>query len=352
MQTIQLQLKKQIDDSYDITIGQDLITEIIKDLKEKSWGTKYAIITDQTVQRALGMNFKKILKKEFIKCDLFSFRAGEQSKNLATLRKLATKMIRKGYNRGDCIIAFGGGVTGDISGFLASVFMRGINFIQIPTSLLAMVDSSVGGKTGIDLDIGKNLIGTFYQPKKVYIDIEYLKTLPKKHISNGLAEVIKYGCIYDKDFFEYLEKNINKVFELNDEVLIKIIQRCCKIKAEIVEKDEKENDLRMILNYGHTIGHAIEQLSNYKILHGNAIAMGIAEINKKAVTKKLLDQKEAERIKNLFNKAYLPTTIPNHFTENKLLKAMSKDKKVKNGKIKFIVCRKIGKVEILQNDYL
>lgn len=347
MQTIQLNLKQEIDTSYLIQIGGSLIEQIIKDLQAKNYGSKYAIITDITVQKALGMKFKKALKIAGIKCDIFAFYAGEEKKTLATLRKLATEMIRKGYNRSDCIIALGGGVVGDIAGFLASIFMRGIPFIQIPTSLLAMVDSSVGGKTGVDLDIGKNLIGTFYQPKKVYIDIEYLKTLPKKHVTNGLAEVIKYGCIYDKNFFEYLENNIEKVFELDKEVLEKVINRCCEIKAEVVEKDEKESGLRMILNYGHTYGHAIESLSHYKILHGHAIAMGMCKINKMAVEKKLMKQEDVDRITNLLKKANLPTEIPERFTEQRLEKEIQKDKKVKDGELRFVVVGEIGKASVL-----
>lgn len=346
MTKINVNLKEEINNSYEIQIGTNLTEQIIKDLKEKALGSKYAIITDVTVQKFLGMKFKKELRAAGIKCDIFAFYAGEEKKTLATLRKLATEMIRKGYNRSDCIIALGGGVVGDMAGFLASIFMRGIPFIQVPTSLLAMVDSSVGGKTGLDLDIGKNLIGTFYQPKKVYIDIEYLKTLPKKHITNGLAEVIKYGCIYDKKFFEYLEENIEKVFELNNEVLEKIINRSCEIKASVVEKDEKESGLRMILNYGHTYGHAIESLSNYKILHGHAVSMGICKINQVAVEKNSMKQEDADRIKNLLIKANLPTKIPERFKEQSLQKEMQKDKKVKDGNIRFAVVPEIGKAII------
>ncbi|OGJ49702.1 3-dehydroquinate synthase [Candidatus Peregrinibacteria bacterium RIFOXYB2_FULL_32_7] len=350
MSTLHISLKKTIDSSYDILIGQDLLPQIIKDLKEKSWGSKYAIITDSAVQSLFGMELKKTLRKNDIKCDLFSFHKGEKSKNLATIRKLATKLIHKNYNRSDAIIALGGGVVGDVAAFLASVFMRGIPFIQIPTSILAMVDSSIGGKTGVDLDVGKNLIGSFYQPKKVYMDTNILEKLPKRQISNGLAEVIKYGCIYDENFFEYLEGNVQKCFEHNHKVLEYIIKKSCEIKGAIVEKDEKElQDLRMILNYGHTVGHALEILSKFNIQHGEAIAMGMIEVNKRALKKSLMDKIDADRIKKLFNKAFLPTEIPARFTTEKIQKIMLKDKKVKNNQIRFVICPKIGQTKIIEN---
>ncbi|OGJ45643.1 3-dehydroquinate synthase [Candidatus Peregrinibacteria bacterium RIFOXYA12_FULL_33_12] len=345
---IKVNLVKSIDDSYEIMIGQDWGSKIIAYLKEKSYGQKYAIITDSIVQQQLGMKFKNALRSAGIKCDLFAFRAGETNKTLAQIRKLATKMLHKSYNRSDCVIALGGGIVGDIAGFLAAIFMRGIPVIQIPTSLLAMVDSSIGGKTGVDLDIGKNLIGVFYQPKKVYIDINFLNTLPQKQISNALAEIIKYGCIYDKDFFTYLEKNIDQIFQKDPKVLSFIIQKSCEIKGKIIEMDEKESNIRMILNYGHTIGHAVENLSRYKILHGYAVAIGMVKINEIAVSGGLMGKNDADRIKNLLNLAKLPTAIPGKFTWPQIEKVMMKDKKVKNGKINFIICPEIGKAKTIE----
>ncbi|MBU1151479.1 3-dehydroquinate synthase [Patescibacteria group bacterium] len=300
------------------------------------WGNKYAIISDSKVAKLYGHAFKRFLKNNKIECELFQFPQGEANKNLKTVEKLASAMIKKGFDRKDCIIALGGGVTGDIAGFLASIYMRGIPHVQVPTTLLAMVDSSVGGKTGVDLKEGKNLLGTFNQPKAIFVDPTHLKTLPQKQIRNGLAEVIKYGVIKDKKLFEYLEKNIKNP-DMN-----KIIAQSVKIKSQIVQKDEKEAGLRMILNYGHTYGHAIERMSKFKLLHGYAISIGMVLANKDAVKMGLLKKEDADRIKKLLTSYGLPIVTLHKPTT----KDIQSDKKKSGSQINFVLPTTIGKVII------
>ncbi len=342
MKIIPITLKKKLDDSHKIYIGNDLEKEICGFLSKTKVGNKYAIISDSKVARLYAPTLKRELTKAGITSEIFFFKEGEQEKKLENLEKLANEMLAKNFDRKDAIIALGGGVVGDLGGFLASIYMRGIPFIQIPTTLLAMVDASVGGKTGVDLKMGKNLLGTFNQPKAVFIDTNYLKTLPQKQIRNGLAEIIKYGVIKDAKLFELIEKNLNKILKLDEELLNKIIIQSVEIKAEVVMADEKEAGERMILNYGHTYGHAIEKMSNYTLLHGYAISIGMVIANKMAVEKKLLSPKDAERIKTLIHKAGLPITI----MKKPQMKDLMNDKKKIGGHINFILPTKIGKVII------
>ncbi|MDO8746914.1 MAG: 3-dehydroquinate synthase, partial [Thermodesulfovibrionales bacterium] len=245
------------------------------------------------------------------------------------------------------LIALGGGVIGDITGFVASTYMRGIDYIQIPTPLLAQVDSSVGGKTGVNHKLGKNMIGTFYQPKLVWIDIDILKTLPQKEFFAGLAEVIKYGVIWDAKLFAFLENNRDKILRLDEKSLTHIIKRSCEIKAEVVSKDEREAGLRAILNYGHTIGHAIETATGYKkYLHGEALTIGMFIEAEIAESLKLLKEKTVQRIKSLIESYGLPTKIPVRINRNALLASMQLDKKAVAGELKFILPERIGKVRI------
>jgi len=342
MSQITINLKSEIDNSYKVFIENGLAQKIPTYLKELKLGHKHAIITDSKVEKLYGNTFLRFLRKNEIECEIFSFPEGETSKNLKTIESLATQLIEKGFDRKDAIISLGGGIVGDMSGFLASIFMRGIPYVQIPTTLLAMVDSSIGGKTGVDISEGKNLLGTFHQPKIVFIDPTYLKTLSPKQIRNGLAEIIKYSIIKDDKLFKFIEDNLSKILSLEPITMNKIIEQSVKIKAKIVEKDEKEKKERMLLNYGHTFGHAIEKASGFKLLHGYAICIGMVLANKLAVQKKLLDKKSAERIKKLFIKAELPIVTMKIPTLNDL----ASDKKKSDKVINFILPTKIGKAII------
>ncbi|MFC1615638.1 3-dehydroquinate synthase [Patescibacteria group bacterium] len=342
MKTIKVNLKSEIDNSYPIFVEKGCHEKIPAYLKKHKVGVKYAIITDSKVKKLYANQLHRLLKKHGIESEIFVFPNGEKSKNIATIEKLAELMISKKFDRNDAIIALGGGVVGDMAGFLASIYMRGIPFVQIPTTLLAMVDSSVGGKTGIDLKSGKNLLGTFYQPEAVFMDSSYLKTLSPKQIKNGLAEVIKYGIIKDKNLFNFIEQKLKNILILEEKTIETIIIKSIKIKSKIVEEDEKESGLRMILNYGHSYGHAIEKMSNYKLLHGYAISIGMVMENKIAVEKKIMKGQEEERIKKLLKNTGLPVITMKKPTKKDLLS----DKKKQGNQLSLILPTKIGKVII------
>lgn len=334
--------------SVQIEIKNGINLKIPKKLKNLNLSDSFAIITDSTVKKLYGGKLLWNLKKEGFKAELFVFPEGEKSKTFSTVELLANQMVEKGFDRDSCIIALGGGVVGDIAGFLASIFMRGIPVIQIPTTLLAMIDSSIGGKTGVNLKSGKNLIGTFYQPEKIFIDPFYLKSLPLKHLRNGLTEAIKYGVIKSPALFKFIEKNIGKILKTNLHLDLKLIEKliteCVKIKTEIVKKDEKEKGLRQILNYGHTFGHAVEKMSSYTLLHGFAVSIGMVLANQKAIEKGLLKKADSDRIKNLLRSSDLPV-----YTMHKpTLKNLLSDKKKHGKTLNFIFPKKIGKVVIFK----
>ena len=328
MKKITIPLNRSAKKSYDILIGNTFMKRLVIDLKSNNWGNKYAIITDSKVKKLYGEKLQKDLKKVGIESVLISFPHGEKNKHFWTADKILDRLFKEDFHRDDAIIALGGGVPGDIAGFVASIYMRGIPYIQIPTTLLAMVDSSVGGKTGVDSEWGKNLIGTFYQPKKVYINPRFLKTLPKKQMRNGLAEVIKYGVIANPSILKILERKKDAIFACDQKVLSKIISSCIKIKSNLVVADEKENGVRKYLNYGHTIGHAIEKLSKFSIQHGEGIAIGMSIINTISVSKKWMSKKDAQTIKNLLKLYGLPTKLARAINNVKLINTLKMDKKI------------------------
>lgn len=287
------------------------------------------IVADNKVKKIYG---------EFFKTNkMIPYSAGEKSKNFQTIIKLSQELIRLKANRKTVLAALGGGVTGDVTGFLAAIYMRGISFVQIPTTLLAMIDASIGGKTGIDLKEGKNILGAFYQPQAVYIDPQVLQALPEKEFQNGLAEAVKHGVIDGKLFF-WLEKNKEKIKDKNPKILEQLIYKNILIKKKIIEQDEKEENIRAMLNLGHTFGHAMETLSNYKISHGHAVAIGLAAAS----------QRE-KRIINLLSFFGLPTRIPENMEIKKIIEIMMIDKKNQSNKITVIIPEKIGKVKIARN---
>ncbi len=325
---------------YEIVLGRGIIQkafeEILNDYKEFN----IAIITDSNIEKIYG---KKILQKldKHNRVFIISFKAGEESKNRKTKEEIEDRLFELGLGRDTLIIAFGGGVTGDLAGFVAATYMRGVPFIQIPTTVLSQVDSSIGGKVGIDHPSGKNLIGSFYQPNKVYIDIELLKTLPGEEIINGLAEIIKASIIKDDELFRYLEDNIDKVLSLEKGYIEKVIISSLKVKAKVVEKDEKEGGLRKILNFGHTIGHSIEILSNFEINHGRAVGMGMAV--EALISEKIsfLDSRERERILALLKKSkLLETTFK--ASADEIIKKTTLDKKAKKGSVEYSLIKGIG----------
>ncbi len=330
--------------AYPILIGDGLLSAVGDDLNRRAVAKRYAVVSDNYVAEIMGDLLLDSLQSAGISSELITFPRGEGSKHLGTVADLASSLAQRNFDRKDCLIALGGGVTGDITGFVAATYMRGIPFVQIPTTLLAQVDSSVGGKTGVDIPEGKNLVGAFYQPRCVYIDSAALLTLPRKELLNGLAEVIKYGVIYDPDLFNLLSEKRQQILDLDLSVLEEVIEICCRIKARVVEADEKEDDMRRILNFGHTIGHAIEAASNYSLAHGSAVAIGMVTVSEIAVRKSLFADDDAARLQGLIAAYGLPTTIPTGLDRNRIRKYLKTDKKAVGGRPVFVLPTTIGKV--------
>ncbi len=332
--------------SYPIIIKEGLLAEIGLDLKERNIAKRYVIISDSHVAGLYGDSLLGSLREAGLDVDLVTFPRGESSKHLATVAELASKLARLGVDRKDGLVALGGGVTGDITGFLAATYMRGIAFVQVPTTLLAQVDSSVGGKTGVDIPEGKNLVGAFYQPKAVYVDSLVLNSLPEEELLNGLAEVIKYGVIYDAAFFSFLAENRQDIISCSLSVLEEVISRCCAIKAEVVAKDEKESNLRRILNFGHTLGHAVEAASNFDLAHGLSVAIGMVAASRLAQAKGLLSEEDTSGIQALIEQYGLPTEIPDNLDRSKIKFYLTTDKKAVSGRPFYVLPTEIGKVTI------
>jgi len=333
--------------SYPIYIGSDLLKDkkiLASHIKTKT----ICIVSNTTVSKLYLENLKNILDDYQVVEAIID--DGEEFKNYDSLNYIYTKLLDSQCNRDTTILALGGGVVGDIAGYAAASFLRGIPFIQIPTTLLAQVDSSVGGKTGINHLLGKNMIGAFYQPQSVVIDLSVLNTLDNRQISAGLAEVIKYGLIWDKDFFKYLEKNIEILKQLDFEHLEHVIYRSCEIKAKVVSEDEKESGIRAILNLGHTFGHAIEKCLGYgDWLHGEAVGCGMVLAAKLSLAQGWLSKSEFDRVKDLISRANLPIEKPEIAYED-FIGAMKLDKKNKDKEIYLVLQKGIGQA-IVTNKY-
>ncbi len=340
--------------SYPIRIGDGILSGLGHALarldSEKKLGLdrKIALISNPTVYALYGDTVLSSLEEAGFGVTVINIPDGEEYKNLLWVEFIYGELLKARLERGSCLVALGGGVVGDITGFAASTYMRGIRFVQVPTTLLAQVDSSVGGKTGVNHALGKNMIGAFWQPSMVWIDTSTLKTLPPAQFAAGMAEVIKYGVIRDKAFFECLEKDKDRIMGLDPGSLAHIIGRSCGLKAEVVSLDEREAGLRAILNYGHTVGHALETLTKYKkYLHGEAVAIGMCIEAELAEKKGLLKPGIHERIKTLVSSYGLPAEIPAGLIgEEEMFKAMLLDKKVKGGRIRMALPVDIGEARI------
>ncbi len=336
------------DKSYDILIGEGQIASLQQFLAQKNY-SKIFIITDENVAKLhlprLRANMNGV--QNFV----FEITAGEKSKDFATLETLSEAILQNNIDRNSLIIAFGGGVVGDLAGFLASIILRGVDFVQIPTTLLAAVDSSVGGKTAINSRAGKNLIGSFYQPKLVICDLDFLQTLPDREFRAGYAEALKYGLIEDKEFFNFLDKNLDKIFARDKDLLRQIIAKSCQSKADIVSQDEKENGVRALLNFGHTFGHVFEIETGYsnKLLHGEAVGIGMLMAAKMSTKLDMLDASQYEIIKNHITRAGLNIdlqALSENWNIDVLVQHLYKDKKTENGALTFILLEEIGKAVI------
>jgi 3-dehydroquinate synthase len=304
--------------------------------------SKFAIVTDNQIAPLYAEQFRESLSSFGLEVYLFSFPNGEKYKTRATKEFLEDQLFEKGLARDTCVIALGGGVVTDIAGFLAATYCRGVPLVMIPTSLLGMVDASIGGKTGVNVPYGKNMLGCIYQPKKVLIDPDTLKSLSKKELVNGVVEMIKHGLIVDYKLFEYLEGHSLQLFALDPAVLEKAIFENCRIKKEIVEQDEKEGGKRHLLNFGHTIGHALEGLSHYSLSHGEAVAIGLLVESYLSVQLEVLNQKSFDRIKKILDLYTLPLRLPFRLPLKTVLDAMALDKKSVKGKPRFVIIDAIG----------
>ncbi len=336
--------------SYPIVIGPRLLEQVGRHCAKMQLAQRCAILSDSNVAPLYAKSVRAALQASGFAPELITVRAGESAKSLKVLQSCYDQLAKHRLERKSFIVALGGGVVGDLAGFLAATYMRGIGFVQVPTTLLSQVDSSVGGKVGINLKAGKNLVGSFYQPRFVLCDLDALKSLPEREFRSGLGEVIKYGIIYDAPFFRQLERDMPKILKRDAKVLAGVVARCCEIKAEVVRQDETENGLRAILNFGHTVGHAIEAVAGYgKFWHGEAVSLGTVAAAWLSAEVLGLAENEVRRIIALLEQAGLPTRIPlSKAQRRRMLAAMRLDKKVSGGEVKFVLARKIGQVEFGQ----
>jgi len=345
MNLIKIQIKTN-NQKYQIVIGNNILNKVPKLLKENSINfNQCLVIIDKNVPKKLIKKVLNALQKKQV--SVYYLKANEKNKNQKSVDKILSILLSKNFNRNDCVISIGGGITGDISGFAASIFKRGLKFINIPTTLLSQVDSSIGGKTGINTKFGKNLIGAFYQPNLVISDIGFLKSLPKRELVCGYGEILKHALIADQKFFTFLNENGSKILDLKSPLIEKTIFRSCSIKKKVVEADEKEMGIRKILNFGHTFAHAYEATLGYskKLNHGEAVILGLKTAAKFSLLNKILDIKEFTIIENHLSKLNLPRNINKFFSINnlnKILSFMKKDKKNITNKINLVLLKKIG----------
>ncbi|CAH8194020.1 3-dehydroquinate synthase [Vibrio aestuarianus] len=334
--------------SYPISIGAGLFNDpaLLSFLSVKQ---KVVVISNVTVAPLYAAKILALLEHYGCQASLLELPDGEQYKTLDTFNTVMSYLLEGNYSRDVVIIALGGGVIGDLVGFASSCYQRGVDFIQVPTTLLSQVDSSVGGKTAVNHPLGKNMIGAFYQPKAVIIDTQCLSTLPEREFSAGMAEVIKYGIIYDYDFFVWLEENLDKLYALDEKALAYAIARCCQIKADVVAQDEKESGIRALLNLGHTFGHAIEAELGYgNWLHGEAVSSGTVMAAKTAQLQGLIDEQQVERIISILKKAKLPVHTPQSMSFADFMRHMMRDKKVLSGELRLVLPTSIGTSEVVK----
>ena len=330
---------------YDIVLSKsfDGLAEELKELGAE--GKRLCIVTDSNVGPLYGQEILGLLDGKCLKAVLYTFPAGEQSKTLDTVRALYRYLIEEGFDRKDMLLALGGGVVGDLTGYAAATYLRGIDYIQIPTSLLAQTDSSIGGKTGVDFDGYKNMVGAFKMPRLVYMNLSTLKTLPDRQFFSGFAEVMKHGLIKDAAFYEWLLTNMYEICEKDLDVLEEMVMRSCAVKKSVVEKDPTEQGERALLNLGHTIGHAIEKAKNFELYHGECVALGIVAAAYISWKKEYISQEEYLEIRDMFVPFYLPISIEN-INPDEIVAYTRSDKKMEAGAIKFILLKQIGKAVI------
>ena len=341
MQTLKVNLGER---SYPIHIGADTLVRIGDFLAQAGLRGKVAVVTNPTVAQLYLDTIGNALELAGYEVTPLLIPDGEEFKTVESLQSIYDGLIAGRFERNSSVLALGGGVVGDLAGFAAATYLRGVPYVQVPTTLLAQVDSSVGGKTGVNHADGKNLIGAFYQPKLVVIDVSVLRTLPRRELIAGVAEVIKYGIIADPSLFSLLEQSIGSLIQLNEDLLMETVAISCAIKARVVELDEREDSYRAVLNFGHTIGHALEAVTDYtRFLHGEAVGVGMVKAAVLSAHLGFCDSESLHRVIQLIEKAGLPSEIPGNISMTELMRGMQVDKKSAGGKIKFVMCEGIGK---------
>ena len=336
--------------SYQIEIGTGLLEQCGEKIAPLVKGRQAAVVTDSNVGPLYSAMVQKSLEQQGFVVTVVTIPAGESSKSWQQAEQILTVLLEHRFHRDSCVIALGGGVVGDLAGFVASVYQRGIAFVQIPTSLLAQVDSSVGGKVAVNHALGKNMIGAFYQPRLVLIDFDTLQTLEQRHWQNGLAEVVKYGVIYDAEFFRYLQQHTAAILQRDLQAAAEIIANCCRLKAEVVALDEREGGVRAKLNYGHTIGHGLELAGHYQgYLHGEAVAVGMVLAARYAAQKGMCDAEVETEVAALLRQFMLPTKADAALALTEVMDSMMLDKKVQDGKLVFILPEALGRVKIIKD---
>jgi len=344
MKTLRVQLAER---SYSIEIGAGALAELGRLVAQHVDPSSAIVVTDENVARLYAERATQSLESQGIRCAKVVLPAGEEGKGLGTVSRLLDEIFDIGIDRRSAVVALGGGVVGDVAGFAAAVALRGVDYVQVPTTLLAQVDSSVGGKTGVNHATGKNLIGAFWQPRLVVIDPASLETLPRRELLAGVAEVVKYGVIWDAELFGELEERHEALLALDESYVSDVVARCCEIKAEVVSRDEREGGLRAILNFGHTVGHAIENDTGYgELLHGEAVSIGMVAAGRLAASLGMWAESEAGRLESLLERFGLPISIPGR-DPARIRELMTRDKKTRGGTLRMVLPERMGSVTVV-----
>jgi len=341
MNKIKISLQRPPARSYEVHIGRDILDQAALLILRKFPARRYVVVTDDRVEELHGRPLRERWERDGLKTDRIVMPAGEGAKNMETVLMVARRLLELEADRNTLLIALGGGVVGDLTGFVASVYMRSVPFLNIPTTLLAQVDSCIGGKTAVDLPEGKNLLGTFYQPNAVFVDLGFLKTLSAEDVRNGLGEVVKYALL-DAEFFAELERSIGRLRDGDADVLGEAVERSLRIKKGIVEIDERDQGIRRILNLGHTVGHAVEAESGYALAHGEAVGMGVAAAVRLSERLHGFPAAERKRVEALLDRAGLPRHIPAEIRTESVIGRLSADKKKDGRNVRFVMLRRIG----------
>jgi len=348
---VPIRLRRTEDQSCEIRIGRGLGPRLSVDLRKRRLARQYIIVTDSNLHAPHGEALLATFRRRGLEAELISFPAGEGSKTRRVRDEIEDGIIDLGAGKDSALVALGGGVVGDLVGFVAATFNRGIPYVQVPTTLIGMVDSAIGGKTGINHRAGKNLIGSFHQPSAVYVDVDYLEGIPERHFASGMAEVVKCGVISDRALFQLLETRLDRVLRRDLELMPRVIEACCRIKARVVMEDPRESNRRKVLNFGHTIGHALETLSGYRMAHGEAIAIGMIAEARIANRTGLFPPGGTGRLTALLTRLGLPTSIPASIGPEEILAVAHRDKKARLGKIAYALPVRIGAMANIAGDY-